>query len=76
MAIEQFERLETGISVLLTQFEDLKSENIQLRETAGAKDAEIDSLKDKLARLEKEKNQVKEKVDVLLVKLDSLIQSA
>jgi len=76
MVFEKFERIEEGINRLLEGYEGLKAENIELKDSIGAKDSEIEELREKLKRLDKEKALVKEKVETLLQKLDSLIQGA
>jgi predicted nucleic acid-binding Zn-ribbon protein len=74
MALEKFERLEEGLSRLLTAYEALSAEKREMLASYGAKDIEIASLKEKVAKLEKERDQVRERVDGLLVKLESLMQ--
>ena len=76
MVFEKLERIEEGINRLLEGYEGLKAENIELKDSIGAKDSEIEELREKLKRLDKEKALVKEKVETLLQKLDSLIQGA
>lgn len=76
MVFEKFERIEEGINRLLEGYEELKATNIELKDSIGAKDSEIEELREKLKRLDKEKALVKEKVETLLQKLDSLIQGA
>ena len=76
MVLEQFERLETGVEQLLEHFDELRSENARLEGALAAKGIEVEDLKEKLKRLDKEKVQVKEKVETLLSRLDGLIQSA
>ncbi len=76
MVFEKFERIEEGINRLLEGYEELKAENIELKDSIGAKDSEIEELRERLKRLDKEKALVKEKVETLLQKLDSLIQGA
>jgi predicted nuclease with TOPRIM domain len=76
MALDNFDRLEEGLGRLLTEFEALKAENRGLKEVLKAKEAEVDTLNDKIGRLDKEKGLVKEKVDTLLEKLEGLIQKA
>ncbi|MBI5902635.1 MAG: cell division protein ZapB [Deltaproteobacteria bacterium] len=76
MALEQFERLEIGVEQVLKRCEELRAENARLKDAIEAKGAEVEDLKAKLKRLDREKVQVKEKVDTLLTRLDGLIQSA
>ncbi|MFQ5736298.1 MAG: cell division protein ZapB [Thermodesulfobacteriota bacterium] len=76
MALEKFDRLEEGLGRLLFSFENLQSENLELRDALEAKELETRALKEKMARLEEEKLRVRKKVDTLLSKLDGLTQSA
>lgn len=76
MALEQFERLETGVEQLLKRCEGLVAENAGMKAAIEAKGAEVEDLKEKLKRLEREKVEVKEKVESLLSRLDGLIQRA
>lgn len=76
MALEKFERLEEGLGRLLAAYEALSAENREIMESRGAKDQELAALREKVARLEKEKEQVRERVDGLLAKLEALMQGA
>lgn len=76
MALEHFERLETGVEQLLKHCEELRAENARLKGAIEAKGAEMEDLKERCKRLDREKVQVKERVDSLLTRLDGLIQSA
>lgn len=76
MVLEQFERLETGVEQLLKHCDELRAENARLKGVLEAKGVEVEGLKEKLKRLDKEKVEVKEKVETLLSRLDGLIQSA
>ncbi|MBI5888201.1 MAG: cell division protein ZapB [Deltaproteobacteria bacterium] len=76
MALEQFERLEIGVEQLLKHCEELMAENAGMKGAVEAKGAEVEDLKEKLKRLEREKVEVKGKVDTLLNRLDGFIQSA
>lgn len=76
MALEQFERLETGVEQLLKHCEELRVENARLKGAIEAKGAEAEDLREKLKRLDREKAEVKGKVETLLSKLDGLIQRA
>jgi len=76
MALEKFERLEEGLGRLLAAYEALSAENREILASQGAKDNEVAALRDKVARLEKERDQVRERVDGLLVKLETLMQGA
>ncbi|MBI2400572.1 MAG: cell division protein ZapB [Deltaproteobacteria bacterium] len=76
MALEKFERLEEGLGRLLAAYEALSAENREILASQGAKDNEVAALRDKVARLEKERDQVRERVDGLLAKLETLMQGA
>ncbi len=76
MVIDNFDRLEDGITRLLADLETLRAENRGLKEVLKAKEAELEALGEKVVRLDREKGLVKEKVDGLLERLEGLIQSA
>lgn len=76
MALEKFERLEEGLGRLLAAYEALSAENREILASQSAKDNEVAALREKVARLEKERDQVRERVDGLLVKLETLMQGA
>lgn len=76
MALEKFERLEEGLGRLLAAYEALSAENREILASQGAKDNEVAALREKVARLEKERDQVRERVDGLLAKLETLMQGA
>ncbi|WKZ33597.1 MAG: cell division protein ZapB [Thermodesulfobacteriota bacterium] len=76
MVIEQFERLEAGLLRLLAAHEAASAEKEALKAEISSKDIEIAELKKNLKRLEGERDQVREKVDGLLARLETLIQGA
>ena len=76
MALDNFDRLEAGLTRLLAAYETLAAEKEGFKEVLAAKDLEIAELKSKLNKLEGERDEVREKVDGLLEKLESLIQGA
>ncbi|HEY4708439.1 MAG TPA: cell division protein ZapB [Thermodesulfobacteriota bacterium] len=76
MALDNFDRLEEGLTRLLAAYETLASEKDGSSEALAAKDREIAELKTKLKKLEAERDGIREKVDVLLEKLEGLIQGA
>lgn len=76
MALEKFERLEEGLGRLLAAYEALSAENREILASQGDKDKEVAALREKVARLEKERDQVRERVDGLLAKLETLMQGA
>ena len=76
MALENFERLEQGLGRLLTAYEERSAQNRESLASREAKDLELAALRDKVAKLEKERDQVRERVDALLAKLETLMQGA
>jgi regulator of replication initiation timing len=76
MALDNFERLEQGLGRLLTAYEELSVQNRESLASREAKDLELAALRDKVAKLEKERDQVRERVDALLAKLETLMQGA
>lgn len=76
MALDNFDRLEEGLTRLLADLETLKAENRGLKDALRAGEAEVETLNEKIGRLDKEKGLVKEKVDGLLERLEGLIQRA
>jgi predicted nuclease with TOPRIM domain len=76
MAADNFTKIEEGLGKLLDGYEHLKTENVLLKSALLSKDAEITELKEKVKTLEREKALVKEKVDMLINRLDSLMQGA
>ncbi len=76
MALDKFERLEDGLSRLLEAYEALSAENRELLASQGPKEEELAALREKVSRLEKERDQVRERVDGLLARLETLMQGA
>lgn len=76
MALDKFERLEDGLGRLLETFEALSAENRELLASQGQREQELAALREKVARLEKERDQVRERVDGLLARLEALMQGA
>lgn len=74
MALEKFDRLEEGLERLLSNYEFIQAENRRLKDVLETKDTEIEALREKVLKLDKEKGIVKEKVDTLLGRVDALIQ--
>ncbi|MDO8427106.1 MAG: hypothetical protein Q7T24_06300 [Deltaproteobacteria bacterium] len=75
MALDKFDKLEEGLGRLLKNYEVIKAENLNLANAIRAKNQEIEELKEKVKRIDRERLLVKEKVDTLLAKLDSLMQN-
>lgn len=76
MVIAKFEQFEQGLNRLLKEHESLKAESAGLRESLDEKELEILELKDKVKKLDAEREEVKERVEILLTRLDTLIQNA
>lgn len=76
MALDKFQRLEEGLSRLLDGYEGITATNRDLMDSLAAKDLLVTELKEKISRLEGEKDQVRVKVDGLLSRLEGLIQNA
>ncbi|MBI5492555.1 MAG: cell division protein ZapB [Deltaproteobacteria bacterium] len=74
MALDKFDKLEKGLGRLLRSYEAVKAENNGLLNAVRAKNQEIEELKEKVKKVDRERHQVKEKVDTLLARLDSLMQ--
>ncbi len=74
MALDKFDKLEEGLGRLLQSYEAIKAENNSLLNAVRSKNQEIEELKEKVKRVDLERHQVKEKVDTLLARLDSLMQ--
>lgn len=76
MALEKFDKLEEGLSRLLAAYEALVAENREILASQSSKESEMAALREKVLRLEKEREEVREKVDGLLMKLETLMQGA
>ncbi len=76
MALENFDALENGLERLLGGLDTLKAEKHKLSDALGLKDLEIKGLKQKIKRMSAEKGTIRKKVDLLLTKLEGLIQGA
>jgi chromosome segregation ATPase len=76
MELSKFEELEEKLNQLLKGCESLEGENRKLRDLLGGKGEEIKGLKKRIERLNREKGQVREKVESLLSRLNSMIQKA
>lgn len=72
-ALGRFDRLEERIIRLLEANSSISAENKTMRELLAARDREVARLMEKIEKLGKEKEAVKEKVDTLLKRLDSLV---
>lgn len=74
MSLDKFVKLEERLNQILESFELIQNENKGLKASTDIKDLEITALKERIDKLDSEKNLVKDKVDALLEKLDALIQ--
>lgn len=72
-ALGRFDRLEERILRLLEANSGIAAENKAMRDALADKAREIEELREKIDRLDKEKGAVREKVDTLLARLDSLV---
>jgi chromosome segregation ATPase len=76
MELTNFEKLEKKVRRLLEESEPSLSKNKELRELLASKEVEIESLKASLRKYKEEKETLSVKVDGLLERLDSWIESA
>ena len=74
MGLTKFEELEEKVNQLLKGFEELEMENGRLRASLEEKDRSVRELAEKVERSHEEKVQVRDRVDILLTRLDTLIQ--
>lgn len=72
-ALDKFDRLEERILKLLEVNSRISLENKAMKEALAARDREAAGLMEKTKALDREKKAVKEKVDTLLKRLDSLV---
>lgn len=72
-ALDNFNRLEERILRLLEANSSISADNKTMRDLLAARDREVARLMEKIEKLGKEKEAVKEKVDTLLERLDSLV---
>lgn len=70
--LDGFDKLEERIVRLLDRCAGLSAQNYALKAALEAKDREIDELREMLERHGKEKGAVKEKVELLLTRLNGL----
>ncbi|MBI5561740.1 MAG: cell division protein ZapB [Deltaproteobacteria bacterium] len=69
----KFARLEERIAKLLEVYEAVLAENAALKDAIAAKNSEMEELRERAARLDREKGAVKEKVELLLTRLDGMV---
>ena len=70
---DSYNKLEDAVKSLLNRYDGLCKENGVLTVAVREKEREIEALKGKISALAKEKGEVKDKVDVLLGRLDGLV---
>ncbi|MBI5969872.1 MAG: cell division protein ZapB [Deltaproteobacteria bacterium] len=70
---DNFEKLEDAVKSLLNRNDGLLKENGFLTAALDEKEREVKALKEKISALRREKGAVKDKVDVLLGRLDGLV---
>lgn len=70
MELEKFEELARKVDALLNRVENLAAIKNDLEARLQEKEGLIDSLSQKISTYEQERNQVRQKVDELLVRLD------
>lgn len=71
--IDAFGVLEEKISELVEAYTSLKKERISLGEKLKQKESELQSLKERMAILTKERELAKQKIENLLSRLDSIL---
>jgi len=76
MESAKFDRLEEKVNNLLKAFESLEAETLTIREQLKTHELKVKELKESIARFEKEKGLVKEKVEGIITRLDGLLQGA
>lgn len=76
MPFESVDRLEAGITRLLDEHNELKSENSELKEAIKARDERISELSERLEGIERERGEVRDRVDTLIGRLDGLLHNA
>ncbi len=70
---DNFDRLEEAVKTLLDRSDRLLKENGLLTVALDEREREVEALKEKIKALCREKGAVKDKVDVLLGRLDGLV---
>ncbi len=73
MEVSGFNRLEQKLEELLDRLVSLKSENGSLREALAQKERELAELNQRAAAMEAERNQVRQRIENLVEKLENAI---
>lgn len=76
MPFESVDRLEAGITRLLDEHNELKNENSELKEAIKARDEQITELSERLESVQRERGEVRERVETLIGRLDGLLHNA
>ncbi|MBE9529522.1 MAG: hypothetical protein IME99_09830 [Proteobacteria bacterium] len=74
--MKNFDNLQERLTLLLSSFDSLSSENSDLKKKLGLKELELKSLKEKIERLDADKSVAREKVTNILQRIEGLTQSA
>ncbi len=74
--MKNFDDLEARLTLLLSNFDTLYAENIDLKSRLSLKELELKSLKERIERLDAEKTVARDKVSSILQKIEGLTQSA
>ncbi len=73
MDLQRFEQLGQKLEALLARVEELNRTRTQLGQALRAKEDELAQLKDRLAEFELEREQVRQRLDVLLGRIDQYV---
>lgn len=73
MEVSGFNLLEQKLEELLDRLVSLKSENSSLREALAQKERELTELNQRAAAMEAERNQVRQRIESLVEKLETAI---
>ena len=71
MEMSAFNRLEEKIEGFLARLNEYKEENAQLRELLAEKERELGELHQKVDNQDQERNQVRQRIEQLVLKLES-----
>ena len=72
MDLSVFNRLEQRVEELLARLRDVSQENVELRGRLEEKDRELAEMMELAGEAEAERNQIRQKVEQLLGKLETL----
>ncbi len=74
--MKNFDNLQERLTLLLSSFDSLSSENSDLKKRLSLKELELKSLKERIERLDADKSVAREKVTNILQRIEGLTQSA